>query len=66
MTIVRQGTGRMPAFPDMGGRNIGDVADFLISGKDKATDPAFRKAPGYLKYRSDGESIFLDPDGFPA
>ena len=66
MTIVRQGTGRMPGFPDMGGRNIGDVADFLISGKDKAADPAFRKAPGYLKYRSDGESIFLDPDGYPA
>jgi quinoprotein glucose dehydrogenase len=66
MTIVRQGTGRMPGFPDMGGRNIGDVADFLISGKDKAADPAFRKAPGYLKYRSDGESIFLAPDGYPA
>ena len=66
MTIVRQGTGRMPGFPDMGGRNIGDVADFLITGKDKAADPAFRKAPGYLKYRSDGESIFLAPDGYPA
>ncbi|MEZ5292780.1 MAG: pyrroloquinoline quinone-dependent dehydrogenase [Vicinamibacterales bacterium] len=66
MAIVRQGTGRMPGFPDMGGRNIGDVADFLITGKDKAADPAFRSAPGYLKYRSDGESIFLDPDGYPA
>ncbi|MGE0812857.1 MAG: pyrroloquinoline quinone-dependent dehydrogenase [Vicinamibacterales bacterium] len=66
MTIIRQGTGRMPGFPDMGGRNIGDVADFLITGKDKAADPAFRSAPGYLKYRSDGESIFLDPDGYPA
>lgn len=66
MTIVRQGTGRMPGFPDMGARNIGDVADFLITGKDKGRDPAFKSAPGYLKYRSDGESIFLDPDGYPA
>jgi quinoprotein glucose dehydrogenase len=66
MTIVRQGTGRMPAFPDMGARNIGDVADFLLTGKDKGADPAFKSAPGWLKYRSDGESIFLAPDGYPA
>ena len=66
MTTVRLGTGRMPGFPDMGARNIGDVADYLITGKDKGQDPAFKSAPGWLKYRSDGESIFLDPDGFPA
>jgi quinoprotein glucose dehydrogenase len=66
MTIVRQGTGRMPAFPDMGGRNIGDVADFLITGKDKGADPALKNDPSWLKYRSDGESIFLDQDGLPA
>lgn len=64
--IVRQGTGRMPAFPDMGGRNINDVAEFLVTGKDKGADPALAKDPAWLKYRSDGESIFLDPDGYPA
>jgi quinoprotein glucose dehydrogenase len=65
-TIIRQGTGRMPGFPDMGARNINDVVDFLITGKDKATDPAIADDPSRLKYRSDGESIFLDPDGYPA
>ena len=65
-TIVRQGTGRMPAFPDMGARNINDVAEFLITGKDKGADPALKNDPSWLKYRSDGESIFLDPDGYPA
>ena len=65
-TIVRQGTGRMPAFPDMGGRNINDVAEFLVTGKDKGADPALANDPAWLKYRSDGESIFLDPDGYPA
>jgi quinoprotein glucose dehydrogenase len=65
-TIVRQGTGRMPAFPDMGARNISDVAEFLITGKDKGADPALKNDPSWLKYRSDGESIFLDPDGYPA
>jgi quinoprotein glucose dehydrogenase len=66
VTIVRQGTGRMPAFPDMGARNIGDVADFLITGKDKGADPKLKSDPSWLKYRSDGESIFLDKDGLPA
>lgn len=65
-TLVRQGTGRMPAFPDMGARNINDVAEFLITGKDKGADPALKNDPSWLKYRSDGESIFLDPDGYPA
>jgi quinoprotein glucose dehydrogenase len=65
-TIIRQGTGRMPGFPDMGARNINDVVDFLVTGKDKSTDPAIASDPSRLKYRSDGESIFLDPDGYPA
>jgi quinoprotein glucose dehydrogenase len=65
-TIVRQGTGRMPAFPDMGARNIADVTEYLVTGKDKGADPALQRDPNWLKYRSDGESIFLDPDGYPA
>jgi quinoprotein glucose dehydrogenase len=64
--IVRQGTGRMPAFPDMGARNINDVAEFLITGVDRGKDPKLAADPSHLKYRSDGESIFLDPDGYPA
>src|SRR5262249_59970884 len=30
-TIVRDGTGRMPGLPDMGGRNSADHAEFLIT-----------------------------------
>ena len=29
----------MPAFPDMGGRNIADLAEFLMTGRDKGADP---------------------------
>jgi quinoprotein glucose dehydrogenase len=65
-TIIRQGTGQMPAFPDMGARNISDVADYLITGRDKGADPNLKNDPSWLKYRSDGESIFQDPDGYPA
>jgi quinoprotein glucose dehydrogenase len=64
--VIRQGTGRMPAFPDMGARNINDLVEFLVTGRDKGADPALARDPSWLKYRSDGESIFLDPDGYPA
>ena len=66
VTLIRQGSGRMPAFPDMGARNMNDVADFLLTGVDKGKDPKVASDPSHLKYRSDGESIFLDPDGYPA
>ena len=62
---IREGTGRMPGNPDMGGRNINDLVDFLVTGKDKGADPALKKDPGWLKYRSDGEQLFRDPDGYP-
>jgi quinoprotein glucose dehydrogenase len=64
--LIRQGTGRMPAFPDMGTRNINDLVEYLFTGKDQASDPALANDPSRLKYRSDGESIFLDPEGYPA
>ena len=64
-TIVREGTGRMPGFPDMGGRNIDDVVDFLITGKDKSSDPAMKKDPNWLNYRIDGYTLLRDPDGYP-
>jgi quinoprotein glucose dehydrogenase len=64
--LIRQGGSRMPAFPDMGARNINDVTEFILTGKDQADDPKIANDPARLKYRSDGESIFLDPDGYPA
>jgi quinoprotein glucose dehydrogenase len=64
-TLIREGTGRMPGFPDMGGRNISDLVDFLLTGKDKGADPAFKSDPAWLKYRIDGETLFRDPDGYP-
>ncbi len=64
-TIIREGTGRMPAFPDMGGRNIADLVEFLITGNDKGTDPTVTSDPSWLRYRIDGETLFRDPDGYP-
>ncbi|HMD37322.1 MAG TPA: pyrroloquinoline quinone-dependent dehydrogenase [Vicinamibacterales bacterium] len=65
ITLLREGTGRMPGFPDMGGRNISDLADFLLTGVDKGEAPAFKNDRAWLKYRIDGETLFRDPDGYP-
>jgi quinoprotein glucose dehydrogenase len=64
-TTIREGTGRMPAFPDMGARNISDLVEFLITGRDQGTDPKVTSDPSWLKYRIDGETLFRDPDGYP-
>ncbi len=47
--IIRDGTGRMPGFPDMGGRNINDLVDFLVTGKDKAAGSAVTSDPSWLE-----------------
>lgn len=64
-SVIRQGTGRMPGFPDMGAKNIGDVVEFLVTGKDQAANPDIAKDPNRLKYRNDGEVLWRDPDGYP-
>jgi quinoprotein glucose dehydrogenase len=64
-TTIREGTGRMPGFPDMGGRNISDLVEFLTTGVDKGADPRVTSDPSWLKYRIDGETLFRDPDGYP-
>jgi quinoprotein glucose dehydrogenase len=63
--LIREGSGRMPGNPDMGPRNIGDLVEFLVTGRDKGRDPNVSGDPGWLKYRSDGETLFRDPDGYP-
>ena len=55
----------MPAFPDFGAKNITDMVDFLLTGVDKGNDPNLLKERTYVKYRSDGETLWRDPDGYP-
>jgi len=63
--IIRHGTGRMPGFPDFGAKNVNDIVEFLLTGVDKGKDPNLLKEPTYVKYRSDGETLWRDPDGYP-
>ena len=53
------------AFPTWAARNINDLVDFLVTARDKGAEPKVTKDPNWLKYRSDGESMLRDPDGYP-
>ncbi|HEU4994279.1 MAG TPA: pyrroloquinoline quinone-dependent dehydrogenase [Gemmatimonadaceae bacterium] len=64
--VIRQGTGRMPAFGGMlDNAAINDLVNYLYTGQDVALQGAATN-PNYQKYRSTGLQIFLDPDGYPA
>ncbi len=62
---IRQGTGRMPGFTGtLDNTAVNDLVNFLLTGRDVAATATTN--PNYLKYRSTGLDIFLDPDGYPA
>jgi len=65
-SIIREGTGRMPAF-DYLEKNVDEIVEFLETGHDSgAVDPvAATKDPNWLKYRNEGYILFRDPDGYP-
>ena len=64
--IVREGTGRMPAFgAAMDGGAINDIVNYLTTGKDAAAG-AVNSSPYFLKYRTAFFDIFLDHEGYPA
>ena len=62
--VVAQGTGRMPGFAAALDSNaVKAIVNFLITGHDVADTAS--KRPTWLKYRSTGLDIWLDPDGYP-
>jgi quinoprotein glucose dehydrogenase len=65
LKVIREGTGKMPAFQTvLDAGTIGDLANYLITGKDVAASAATN--PFFLKYRNTGYDIFLDHEGYPA
>ena len=62
--IIREGTGRMPGYAGtFDNAAVNDMVNFLLTGRDVADQAGSN--PNFLKYRSTGLKIFLDPDGFP-
>ena len=62
--MVRQGGGRMPAFPNLTGADVTALAQYVLTGDNKELAPAAPAAAA--RYRFTGYRRFLDPDGYPA
>ena len=62
-SIIREGTGRMPGFDHLE-RNINEIVDFLITGKDTNADTVVHDE-NWLKYRNEGYILFRDHEGYP-
>jgi quinoprotein glucose dehydrogenase len=61
--VVRQGRGRMPAFPNLDDKAVTSLLKYLSGEKEDAMDPATQSADAYI---FTGYRKFLDPDGYPA
>jgi quinoprotein glucose dehydrogenase len=65
--IIRNGSGRMPAFTQLPSTATRAIARYLMTGEDLSVAPAQSvSSPADLKYGIDGYNKFLDPDGYPA
>lgn len=64
-TIIREGTGRMPAFGTaLEGGAVNDIVSYLMTGKDNSA-ALVGTTPYMLAYRTAFFDIFLDHEGYP-
>jgi quinoprotein glucose dehydrogenase len=66
--IVRQGRGRMAAFPNLGSPEVAAIAQYVLTGETKELTSSGPPADPRInqKYRFSGYHKWLDPDGYPA
>src|SRR5262249_42909717 len=60
--VIREGGGRMPAFPNLTTSDISALTDYLLSGQNKELSSTTATA----RYRFGGYHRFVDPQGYPA
>ncbi|MFP5206569.1 MAG: PQQ-binding-like beta-propeller repeat protein [Acidobacteriota bacterium] len=69
---IREGAGRMPAFPNLQGEALTSLIDYLRGQPDRAAKESPHAAPGAAADEAAGPYVFtgyrkfLDPDGYPA
>ena len=64
-SIIKNGKGRMPGFPNLSDDQISGLLDFLAEGESKELESSVPPSPG-MKYHLTGYKRFYDPDGYPA
>ena len=64
LALIRQGAGRMPAFPNLRQPEVTALVQYLLNGENK--ELAGAAAANLPRYRFTGYHKFLDPDGYPA
>ena len=62
-SVIREGGGRMPAFPNLSAADVSALANYLLRGQGAPGAASSASAP---RYRFTGYHKFLDPDGYPA
>jgi quinoprotein glucose dehydrogenase len=64
-SIIRQGAGRMPSFPNLAGPDVQAIAQYVVNPEGKELESA-ASSPSIPKFRFTGYHKFTDPDGYPA
>ncbi len=66
-SVIRKGTGRMPAFASLGDPAVDALTNYLLTGKDdEVVVERGPKPPVELKYTMNGYKTFTDSEGYPA
>jgi len=63
--IIREGGGRMPAFPRLRPEDISALTEYLLRGRSKELESA-ATSDREPRFRFTGYHKFVDPDGYPA
>jgi quinoprotein glucose dehydrogenase len=63
-TVIRQGAGRMPSYPNLSREDLTALVEYLRTGENKQLEAS----PGSSgpRFRFTGYHKFQDPDGYPA
>ena len=64
-TIIKDGKGRMPGFPNLTEDQVYALLQYLTTGESKEVGGSGSPV-GTMKYRFTGYKKFLDPEGYPA
>ena len=67
-TLIKNGRGQMPSFPNLSDKEQMALADFLLDKKEAVKDTSEQKiiTDSAVRYVHDGWTPLVDPDGYPA